>query len=202
MRICDGKGWMLFVYDLLYPGILGSMLYDVSELLRGSPGPIWFKVARSCIVLLYVMDYLHLQRDLRPADGRVGARVIIDALIPLFFAGVYWSMTREDVRWVFAGLTLIFALVLAYPRPKWAARFLYVLGKTLALVVSGVCLVVTAAKGFPGGSFVAYALGALAITYLLHVFLFTELARSQQSRRLTRELANARIRDPRGSPSS
>ncbi len=34
MRINDRIGWSVFTYDLLYPGILGSMLYDIVQCFR------------------------------------------------------------------------------------------------------------------------------------------------------------------------
>lgn len=177
MKLSDDAAWASLVYNLIYPGVLGSMIYDCVQVAR-APGPgNWFYFTQIFIVILYSTDYLHLYLDLRSQDRKRGAWLIADGLIPVLFGVAYWSMIREDFRWLFVVLPIVTLLVLVYPCPPGWRRGLYTMGKALPFVFSLGALGLSGARGFCGGAYVAWTVGAIVVAYLVHVFVVTQLAR-------------------------
>jgi hypothetical protein len=63
MKLSDLQGWHSFTYTQLYPAVLGSMLYDVLKFDGG-----WLFAIKFSVTTMFMLDYLHLYRDIRSSD--------------------------------------------------------------------------------------------------------------------------------------
>lgn len=180
MKLRDSGGWSIFVYDLVYPGILGSMIYDSSSLLRDAHYIDWFYATQLLIVTLFALDYLHMSVDLAKDIKQSPWWLIVDGLIPLAFAVAYWSITREDYSHLFTGLSVTFFLKLIYPIPHDFHRGTYFLGKIIPFAISVVSIAVSQYPNYLGAQNTVWFVLIMAISYAMHVFIFTEVARSSK----------------------
>jgi len=176
MKFCNSEAWKEFIYTLLYPGILGSMIYDVSELLRGTRTLDWFDSTRFLIVILYIVDYMHMSFDLCPNIKKRNKWFIVDALLPLLFGIIYWSMTRENFTRLIIGLPIIMFLILIYPCPENWNKKIYYLGKIIPFGVSYYFCVSWFDFNI-GVQALPWNLLAIVISYVLHIRFFTEYAK-------------------------
>lgn len=92
----EGSGSMerfpQFVYYLWYPGVLGSMLYD---LLQGPGDDHRIYIGRLLVTIVYSVDYIHLFHDLPTTTEKLGSRApILDGLIALGFGLAAASLER------------------------------------------------------------------------------------------------------------
>ena len=113
MRVNDLPAWHNFTYRLVYPAVLGSMLYDALSLARHTDIVGWTKLS---IVLFYCLDYLHLHADFA-SDHPNNARwqeTVLDLVVAILLGIAYWSMSREDYSSGLAWLILVSVLLLAY----------------------------------------------------------------------------------------
>jgi hypothetical protein len=113
MQISSQKGWRRFAYGLFYPGVLGSMIFDLGDPLRSLP----FKnsieklqyLGLIAIVLSFCIDYFHLNVDLPSKTilkeelsiprayiklSSSSYKICIDILIAFFFAVSYFAIAR------------------------------------------------------------------------------------------------------------
>jgi len=179
MRLNDSDAWSKFVYVLLYPGILGSMLYEATNTIIETARENrmnaleWYLTARFLVIILYCLDFLHMYNDLDKKTKASKWWLFVDTVIPIIFAVAYWLTSREAYTWQFGVLSVAFILIWAYPSPQNTRRFLYKSGKSLALAVALLAFVAFAIDLY---AYYFYWSLALTITYALHVFLFTTLA--------------------------
>jgi len=119
-----------FTYDLLYPGVLGSMLFDLFDPLRMSTPT---KFALLFIGLLFVADYLHLRFNLKADHAEEDSRPFIDAIIAIAYCFGYFALsattneefdrsryqTYEIASLIFIGTALVLATYYQfwYPMP-------------------------------------------------------------------------------------
>jgi len=178
MNIEDNKAWDDAVYTLLYPGILGSMIFNATEFFRGAQPFDWFHIAQVLIVVLFGLDYLHMYADLRPTPPASRCWVIVDGLIPVLFGIASWSMGRKDFKGLFIPVAFAMFLVLIYPHPPQFRKVRYVSGKLFAFIIAVAALVCSASHHFLGGPHVAWSLGVVVVAYAIHVFGFTEWAKA------------------------
>jgi hypothetical protein len=73
MKRSDKKSWDKLIYGLIYPGFLGSMLYELIPTERSDFTLIYFlgtpdNFIRYAIILFYSLDYVHLYGDM---DGLI-----------------------------------------------------------------------------------------------------------------------------------
>lgn len=95
MRLDDYDGWHNLVYRLIYPGILGSMIFDFADPLRDRNIAT---MGLFCIILSYMFDYLHLNHDLN--RGKIQSKhlkwlfLFGDFIIALLFCVAYFSLSQ------------------------------------------------------------------------------------------------------------
>jgi len=125
MKISNKTAWNDLVYNLLYPAILGSMLYDLF-----SPSVLekWRFMSKILIALLYTVDYLHLYNDLNilPRLRSKTFSIALDGIIALTFRAIF-SLIILQKLWVPSLLLfLIFFEFLVYNhRQKRPTTFLF-----------------------------------------------------------------------------
>lgn len=95
-------------YKLIYPGILGSMIFDILDPLRENPfydgcnifwtffGPD--RRAQICLIFIFMLDFVHLFSDLRKISDKLykgfNFLPIFDITIALFFCISYFSLAQ------------------------------------------------------------------------------------------------------------
>jgi len=147
------------VYKLLYPGIIGSMFFDLLDPLRYSktllPSSLDDKaifIARFAVLLIFVFDYVHL-RSLRKILGKSTIKNHIhDLSIAVMYSFGYFALGRASVEvlgdadrtsnianWGTIGcvfLSIAFLLVFAYKDPQSITRTTYWIKKYLPVTFS------------------------------------------------------------------
>ncbi|GEM_PF-2736812 len=178
MKLTDKKSWSIFVFSLLYPGILGSIIYDISNLIRGSHFD-WFNITQLFIVLIFISDYMHIYFDLNDELKFSNYRLIIDCLIPLCFGAIYWSMTREDFTSLFFILSIVMGLIFIYPCPNAWNKKLYFGGKSVSFIISLIACYIFAIGDYFSNNMAVYFVGAIFFGYLIHVFIITQYSKKK-----------------------
>lgn len=90
MPIAGSQRWTDFVYRLVYPGILGSMIFDIADPLRS------WSIAKSSplfIFFAFAIDYWHMHGNLE-ADDKSKGSPILDLVIALCFSFAYFILAR------------------------------------------------------------------------------------------------------------
>jgi hypothetical protein len=82
--------WKDLVYSLVYPGILGSMIFDIVDPLRD---PNLVRLSLGMIVGIFVIDYWHMKNNLRRFHSSYPL-VVCDLLIAGCFAASYYALTK------------------------------------------------------------------------------------------------------------
>lgn len=154
-----------FVYYLWYPGVLGSMLYDVLQ----GPGdnhPVY--AARLLVAFVYSVDYVHLFHDLPDTTRKLGPQApILDGVIALGFGLAASSLEREPA---FSCLLLV-ALSIPFVMYYWSRpRHLRWVVALLVSVIATLLLVLIATSS-PLSAFLC-AIGVFAAFYASYCFLF------------------------------
>lgn len=88
MKINDIDKWNNLAYELIYPALLGSMIYD----LMPQSSVKYFTVKnfiKIVIVLFYILDFLHLYGDLKAKENKSWLRLILDLLVSFIFVGIF-----------------------------------------------------------------------------------------------------------------
>ena len=130
MRLTDREGWANLVYDLGYPGLLGSMLFDIVDPLRHLP---FAGLGLAGIIFAYMIDYMHMTVDLKSPDEKRPLQIILDASIAIFFCLAYFFLTRVTVsvkdipvseypwwcRWALVFLGGAYLIIFMYERRGW-----------------------------------------------------------------------------------
>ena len=126
------KRFSQFVYYLWYPGVLGSMLYD---LLQGPGDDHRIYLGRLLVTFVYSVDYVHLFHDLPTTTEKLGPQApILDGLIALGFGLAAASLERAPGEACFLLIVLSIAFLGYYSvRP---AFYLWSVVPILALVLA------------------------------------------------------------------
>ena len=166
MKLKDHETWHKLTYDLLYPAILGSMLYDVVNLQIRLD---WIAVSKYCLVVLYCLDYLHLFADLLQLKKvRSSWRyTIFDGLIPIIFGFTYWSVSNQDLLAVVIFFIALTAFMFVYILSLKLRR----LGQAVLFLLSIIFGIVSFIKGFAGGWYVAEFIALCVVWYTINVFI-------------------------------
>ena len=123
-----------FVYHLWYPGVLGSMLYD---LLQGPGDNYQVYFGRLLVAIVYSVDYVHLFHDLSETTQELGFQApVLDFLIALGFGlSASFLDTIPSLSCLAIGaLAILFMLyysVRSAPYFWWVVRILGIVGAAL-----------------------------------------------------------------------
>jgi hypothetical protein len=95
MRYNDTNSWDTFVYSLIYPGFLGSMIYEIIPSSNSAADLLKFwtlaTLIKILITLLYCLDYLHLYADMEKvaAKQKSGWYVWCDILVSFYWSALF-----------------------------------------------------------------------------------------------------------------
>lgn len=119
---------------MLYPAILGSMLYDALQI--GSYTSI-LDYSKLSIRLFYSFDYLHLNVDLDSdeIENATGLRIIFDAVISVLFGISYWYMSQTDNAKSMYYILAASTLMLVYVPPVQYRNVKYYVSKIVLVLI-------------------------------------------------------------------
>jgi len=169
MRSGEKLAWPQFVYNLLYPAILGSMLYDV---LKEAFYLEAFGVAKLLVIAFYCLDYLHLHSHLKTnmPESTTIPRMLIDSAIAVLIGVAYWQVSFEGFDRSMYCLLAVSILILAYPLPRYLRTWPYYGSNTvLLLLVFGMFLFVKL-HGITSSWCMPFVYGTPMAWYAFHVF--------------------------------
>jgi len=89
------KAYSQLAYQLIYPGVLGSMIFDIADPMRSFTTVTFISVL---IALCFVVDYLHMTLNLCE-DGVPShkAAPFIDICIAFLFCFSYFSLSKTGI---------------------------------------------------------------------------------------------------------
>src|SRR5213594_2725823 len=122
MRLNDKLVWYDFAYNLLFPAILGSMVYDVADARQRtlSDPNYWFKLL---ILAFYCLDYLFLYHDLkRPIEKHKGTEMLMDIFIAVAYRVAFSFTQLENYRLALFTFVVILFVIWRYVNrtlPRW-----------------------------------------------------------------------------------
>jgi len=161
MLLDDKNGWHDFIYNLIYPAILGSMLYDLFSFPVNDK---WIYASQIVLVLIYSLDYLHLYHDLKPPLIQAVKMfdIIVDGVIAFAFRLVFAALSHTWLHVAPTVLAVILLLFLLYNLKRHpVARAILLLFTTISVGNAVLC--------FTLGS---YSLKVFFVTVLLIFFAY------------------------------
>jgi hypothetical protein len=117
MKIADKISWNNFVYGLLYPGFVGSMIYELMPFTSNETNANHYfslsTLIKLIITLFYCVDYLHLYSDMHPIvpdEKRTWRYLLSDVGSSVFFflAFVFVKISLYWVAVIFMALVPVF----------------------------------------------------------------------------------------------
>jgi len=127
MKLNDKVHWDGFIYGLIYPGFVGSMIYELIPA-NAEEAKIsnYFTVVtgiKIIITLFYATDYLHLYGDIHPrvkVEERSATYLWCDVASSLFFFFAFVSVKLGHYEWA---LWLMAILPIWFTIYKWKNEF-------------------------------------------------------------------------------
>lgn len=167
MRLNNKQVWYSFAYDLLFPAILGSMIYDVADA-RQAIALDWNYRFKLLILAFYCLDYLFLYNDIKgPAGNQKPSEIALDLLIGVLYRVAFSFAQLESYRWALVTFVLILALIYFYLK---GARF----GKVYFSILCGIMIVAAGysvlARDRSDAKYNFAALFGVFVAYFFYVF--------------------------------
>ncbi len=168
MKIRELTAWHRFTYTMLYPAVLGSMLYDVLHLNEGW-GPL--QMVELSITVLFCVDFFYLQGDLGSDQLPKGnwRDTIIDGAIAIAFGIAYWMASDKKLWLCYTCLKVVAILIALYHFTPDRKKLLTILPHVvLAFLFGGLAWYASQMEGVTWG----FAAAAWVPTawYALYVF--------------------------------
>lgn len=142
MKIQDKDAWQTLIYQLLYPGILGSMLYSLLEY-RFERFSLY--VAEILVVIFYCLDYLHLYMDLKvhKRESATAWQMVFDTVFAVLIGAAYWRLAQNHFDQSVYFLLTVFILLCLYPTPsgKYRKKQYYSTTVIMLVLLAGTFLV-------------------------------------------------------------
>lgn len=177
MNSCHRSAWESYVYNMFYPGILGSMLFDLFKILDNITLLNWSWSAELLIAFVYSIDYFHLYRDLRPYLKHSTLFTFIDFSIALLFGVMYWLMSFNKIVLSFFFIKLTMLLMLVYPCPENLRPKKYKWSKVAVVSIMAISFIILFLVEIPMDQRAFWVMVSVSISYFIHVFIVTRWAR-------------------------
>lgn len=112
MELQNKNAWYGLVYNLLYPAILGSMLYD---LFAFSGFSLWRFLSQLFLVLIYLVDYSYLYNDLMlPVAAARSSEIVADATVAILYRIAFACVALGKLLAASGLLLIVFLIYLFY----------------------------------------------------------------------------------------
>lgn len=167
MYLSKKEAWRGLIYRLLYPALLGSMLYDIF-----SPPTVksWEYVGQVILVCIYLVDYLYLYNDwMSPGYPNRWFEIFCDGFIAILYRFSFGSIHTTHPTRASLFLGLIFFLYLFYEVGRHPTTRKFILA-TVTVVLLNLPLSLLFDDNRPKAIF--FAATALTTLSLLAFFVF------------------------------
>lgn len=180
----DRGHWDSLVYKMLYPGILGSMIYSFMDMLcRNNSCRRSLLIAQGLVILFYCLDYLHLYNDLLERLERSAScrNLVLDVLITWFFGFTSCCILYENLRWAWIFLLALSVAICFYNPPNIIKTGSYRKSTgVLALLVLFFAVLSWCVWCFKPGTYFPIFLGLCTAWYCVHIFYITECVKNKK----------------------
>ena len=196
MKLKDKEHWNGFIYELIYPGFVGSMIFELIPTTKTDLSfatyftiPVIIKIL---ITLFYCVDYLHCYGDLNPkikTENRSWAYLLFDVASSLFFFFAFVMVKLEHFHtalYLIAFVPVFFINYKSKNRMDKTFNVSYFVASAIALFMCFLC-----SKGFLKINFISdpthllfwFTLISLII-YCFYVFYYYEKYSKPEYKRL------------------
>jgi len=147
MKISDKYHWGEFIYNLIYPGFVGSMVYELIPSTKGDADYSAYFVLPTLIKFLitvfYCVDYLHLYGDMHTRvkpNQRDWSYLFCDVASSLFFFLAFVMVKLNHFQFALCFIALIPLFFSIYKRKNEADKKFHIPYLTLSILVAIVSL--------------------------------------------------------------
>lgn len=121
MKINNKYHWDKFIYGLLYPGFVGSMIYELIPQEGSQISHFWAiqTLIKIFITLFYCVDYLHLYGDMDKIvilEKRSKTYLFCDVFSSIFFFACFVCVKLNQINYAILILSIIPVFFLLYKR--------------------------------------------------------------------------------------
>ena len=172
MKLTNKLHWDGFIYGLIYPGFVGSMIY---ELIPATKAEATFSnyltfetLTKIIITLFYCTDYLHLYGDIHPRikpEERSWTDLWCDALSSVFFFLAFVMVKLQHFQFSMYFVAVIPLFFMTYKWKNIADRYFH-----LPYLILSVLFAIIFSDGLVNTLF--YFLLISFIVYLIYVFYY------------------------------
>ena len=170
MKLYSFKTLQDFTHNLLFPAILGSMIFELLNVGPDSSSryPV-FTFFQICIVCFYIVDYLFINGEFVKKDKYLVKRwmYFFDIAIVVLYRVAFSIVKYENYSGVILSIAAILILIYIYVRQQFRNTIYLLFLAILGVIASIISL--TIYKGYPN-IINAYFLGIIFLAYFIYVF--------------------------------
>lgn len=179
MYILSKKHWGAFVYNLVYPGFLGSMIYELVDSSKDAKSiQNYFTtqtIIKIIITLFYCVDYLHLYEDMHEGEKeerRNWRHLLCDVFSSLFFffAFVFVKLEKYD-----NSILLLAVIPICFLIYKIRNKADMIFNLVYLILIWASCFYFCCVRNANSMKFLFIFSIASFVTYCLYVFVYYEL---------------------------
>ena len=114
MWIANRRVWYDFTYNLWYPAILGSMIYDVADIGSASFGgpSYWLK---TIILAFYCVDYVFLYGNVRKEIGEQEPwKLIVDVIVAILYRIAFSFGAASEYKLALVAMAAAMLFIMCY----------------------------------------------------------------------------------------
>lgn len=179
MKITSKYHWDKFIYGLLYPGFVGSMIYELIPQNEDEINHLWAteKLIKIFITLFYCIDYLHLYGDMDRIvvlEKRSKTYLFCDVFSSIFFFACFVCVKLNQIDHAIIILSIIPVLFLLYKRKNKFDLYFHIPYTVLSFTI-GIIFFIDKyynLNWFDYGKFLLYFVISSFTTYSFYVFIY------------------------------
>lgn len=147
MKLNDKYHWDGFIYNLIYPGFVGSMIYELIPATKSEATfASYFTLSTSIIIfitLFYCVDYLHLYGDMHTrykTEKRSSLYLMCDVASSLFFFFAFVMVKLEHYQFALFFIAFIPLFFTTYKFKNKADKYFHIPYSLLSIATWILCL--------------------------------------------------------------
>ncbi len=143
MKFKDKYHWNNFIYDLIYPGFVGSMIYELIPTTRTDDSfEAYFTmptIIKIVITIFYCVDYLHCYGDMNPkvkTENRSWIYLLCDVASSVFFFLAFVMVKLEHFQKALFFIAFIPLFFIPFKRKNRSDRYFHIPYLVISLLVA------------------------------------------------------------------
>jgi hypothetical protein len=186
MKLKDKYHWNAFIYELIYPGFIGTMIYELIPTTKSAVSLAthlnFSTLTKILITIFYCVDYLHCYGDLNPkikTENRTWIYLLCDVASSLFFFFAFVMVKLEQFQTALYLIAVVPVFFVNYKRENKREKKFHIPYLLISILAAFFCFLYLnqPAENSPGASaslllfwFTFFSL----ITYCIYVFYYYE----------------------------